>query len=139
MKTTLKAQAEIMLKTANLYCTEARVAIIRTLLQSSRPLTQDQIASKVGQRYDKVTIYRTLASLLEAGLVHKAFTGARTWQFELGRHCSERQCHPHFTCTQCGSTHCLTDLEPPLTQGPYHGFVIQRQQVHFEGLCPECV
>ena len=93
MKTTLKAQAEAMLKAADLYCTEARVAIIRILLQTSRPLTQDQIASKVGQRYDKVTIYRTLASLLEAGLVHKAFTGARTWQFELGRHCSDRQCH----------------------------------------------
>jgi Fur family ferric uptake transcriptional regulator len=139
MKTTLKAQAEAMLKAANLYCTEARVAIIRTLLQTSRPLTQDQIAAKIAQHYDKVTIYRTLASLLEAGLVHKAFTGARIGQFELGRHCTEHQCHPHFTCTQCGSTHCLTDLELPLTQGPYHGFVIQRQQVHFEGLCPECV
>ncbi len=139
MKTTLKVQAQDMLRAAHLYCTEARVAILRALLQSHTPLTQDLIASKVGQRYDKVTIYRTLASLLEAGLVHKALTGARTGQFESGRHCSEHQCHPHFTCTRCGSTHCLIGLEPPLTQGPYKGFVIQRQRVHFEGLCPGCV
>jgi len=138
MKTTLKDQSQAMLKAAHLYCTEARVAILQALLHAQKPLTQDQIASKVGQRCDKVTIYRTLASLLAAGLVHKAFTGARTGQFELGRHCSEHQCHPHLTFTHCGSTHCLTDLEPPLARGHYKGFVIQRQQVHFEGLCPEC-
>ena len=139
MKTTFKAQAEDMLKAADLYCTEARLAIVRTLLRTDRPLTQDQIASKLGRPHDKVTIYRTLASLLEAGLVHKALTGAKTWQFELGDRCTEHQCHPHFTCTRCGSTHCLTELHPPLTQGPYKGFVIQRQQVLLEGLCPECV
>lgn len=139
MKTTLKVQAKTMLRAANLYCTAARIAILLVLLKAPRPLTQDQVAAKLGQRHDKVTIYRTLASLLGAGLVHKAFTGARTWQFELGRYCSEHQCHPHLTCTLCGSTHCLTDLEPPLTRGPHKGFVLQRQQVHFEGLCPECV
>jgi len=138
MKAPFTAQAEAMLKGVHLYCTAARVAIVRVLLRAPRPLTQDQIAAKVGQRYDKVTIYRTLASLLEAGLVHRALTGAKTWQFELGRHCSQHQCHPHFTCTRCGSTHCLTELQPPLTQRPYKGFVIQRQQVLLEGLCPEC-
>jgi Fur family ferric uptake transcriptional regulator len=138
VKTSLKVQAAEMLKASHLYCTTARVAILQVLLKAPQPLTQDQIASRLAVHHDKVTIYRTLASLLHAGLVHKALTGAKTWQFELGHRCTTHQCHPHFTCTRCGSTHCLTDLQPPLTQGPYRGFVIQRQQVLLEGLCPRC-
>jgi Fur family transcriptional regulator, ferric uptake regulator len=138
MKASIRAKATEMLKASRLYRTEARVAILAVLLKASRPITQEQIADELDPRHDKVTIYRTLASLLQAGLVHKALTGAKTWQFELGHRCTQHQCHPHFTCTHCGSTHCLPDLEPPLTRGPYRGFVIQRQQVLFEGLCPGC-
>ncbi len=138
MKAAIKARATEMLTSSRLYRTGARVAILGVLLKASRPLTQEQIADELDPRHDKVTVYRTLASLLRAGLVHKALTGAKTWQFELGHRCTEHQCHPHFTCTRCGSTHCLPDLEPPLTRGPYQGFVIQRQQVLLEGLCPRC-
>jgi Fur family transcriptional regulator, ferric uptake regulator len=138
VKAAIQTQAEQMLKASGLYRTRARVAILAVLLKASRPLTQEQIADGLHPRHDKVTIYRTLASLLRAGLVHRALTGGKTWQFELGHRCKEHQCHPHFTCTRCGSTHCLPDLEPPLTRGPYQGFVIERQQILFEGLCPQC-
>lgn len=132
-------QARTMLKAARLYCTPGRVAILNVLLKAGKPLSQDQVARRCGPgRFDKVTIYRTLASLLEVGLVHKVFVDKRARHYELAHNCTERQCHPHFTCTSCGDTHCLTEISLPMAQSPYKGFIIHRQQVRLEGLCPGC-
>ena len=135
----LDTQARRMLKTAKLYCTRGRVAILKVLIEAARPLSQDQIARlSANDRFDKVTIYRTLESLLRVGLVHKAFVDKRAQHFELAHNCTERQCHPHFTCTSCGDTHCLTEISLPLAKTPHRGFIIHRQQVSLEGLCPMC-
>ena len=146
-------KARQILKGARLYCTEARVAILQVLMQAARPLRQDQIAERVASEeaavrgrntlnartvLNKVTIYRTLESLIEAGLVHRAFTYGRAWYFELADHCTEHQCHPHFTCTNCGVTTCLMDVLLPMAKVSQKGFVVNRQQVRLEGLCPTC-
>ena len=166
MTTLPQEKARQMLKDTGLYCTEARVAILQVLMQAARPLRQDQIAERVaglgsptqnsasgvpfqpairgrdaldtGNALNKVTVYRTLESLIDVGLVHRAFTYQRAWYFELADHCTEHQCHPHFTCTQCGVTTCLTDILLPMAKVSQKGFVVNRQQVRLEGLCPAC-
>ena len=135
---TLDLQARDMLKTAGLYCTRARLGVIKALLQMNRPTNQEQITHTLDEPFDRVTIYRTLDSLVRADLVHKVFLEERACHYELAHHCSKTQCHPRFTCTQCGQTHCLTDLKLPLAHSPHKGFVIQRQQVRLAGLCPQC-
>ena len=132
------AQARDMLKSPGLYCTKARLGVIKALLHANRPITQEQVTQALDDTFDRVTIYRTLDSLTRADLVHKVFLEERACHYELAHHCSESQCHPHFTCSQCGQTHCLTDLTIPLAHSPHHGFLIQRQQVRLEGLCPTC-
>lgn len=132
-------RARRMLKKARLYCTKARVAILKVLMETVGPLSQDQISGQLESRtLNRVTVYRTLESLAEAGLVHRAFIENRAWHFELADHCTEHQCHPHFTCTRCGVTQCMTDITLPMAVIPRKGFVITRQQVRLEGLCPAC-
>jgi len=132
-------QARKTLKAAKLYRTGCRIALLKVLLKSDKPLNQEQIAQRLGKkRFDKVTIYRTLESFCEAGLVHKVFMDKRALHFESAQDCSENQCHPHFTCTSCGVTHCLTTMTLPMAKSPPKGFVIRRQQVRLEGLCPAC-
>jgi len=139
MKYDTDLKIRTMLKAAKLYCTEGRVSILKVLMKADEPLRQEQIARRLGKKsFDKVTIYRTLESLLKVGLVHKAFMGKRAWHFELADNCTESQCHPHFTCTHCGSTHCLTEISLPMADSPHKGFIIHRQQVRLEGLCPAC-
>lgn len=133
------SQIRDVLKTAKLYCTEVRIAILKLLMKTDKPLSQDQIAQQLGNKhFDKVTIYRTLESLLKVGLVHKAYIEKRACHYELSNNCTESQCHPHFTCRSCGSTHCLREISLPMAKSPYKGFIIQRQQVRLEGLCPAC-
>ena len=130
--------AKALLKDAGLYCTGARIAVMETLAAAKHPLSQDQIAQAMDAQPDKVTIYRTLTSLMKANLVHRAYVDERAAYYELAHHCSAQQCHPHFTCTQCGKTHCLTDLKIPMARSPHRGFIVQRQQVRLEGICPAC-
>jgi len=139
-KSNLEIKAREMLKAAKLYCTAGRVMILKVLMEAGKPLSQDQIAQRSEKKhFDKVTIYRTLESLLGVGLVHKVFIDKRAWHFELSHNCTESQCHPHFTCTSCGDTTCLTGVTLPMAKSPHKGFVIHRQQVRLEGLCPACV
>ena len=138
-KSDLEIEARRMLKKTKLYCTESRLTILKVLAEAGKPLSQDQIARRSGKKhFDKVTIYRTLESLLRVGLVHKAFEEKRATHFELANNCTEHQCHPHLTCSSCGDTHCLTQISLPMTKSPHQGFVIHRQQVRLEGLCPKC-
>jgi Fur family transcriptional regulator, ferric uptake regulator len=131
--------ARQMLHTARLYCTRARTAVLAVLIRASGPLRQDQIAEQMAiSETNKVTIYRTLESLIKAGLVHRVFMETRACHFELANHCTETQCHPHFTCRNCGATHCLPGMSLPMAQSPYKGFVISHQEVRLEGLCPSC-
>jgi len=139
MKTKLDLQARKILKAAKLYCTDCRAAVLKVLIKAGRPLTQEEIAQRLGKRQlDKVTIYRTLGSLFKVGMIHRAFVDERAQHFELADNCSESQCHPHFTCTSCGVTHCLTEMSLPMAKSPYKGFIIHHQEVRLEGLCPAC-
>ena len=140
VKTAKKEEkARQLLEAVKLRQTSQRIAVLTTLMNSSKPLTQDQITDRLGQKApNKVTIYRVLEKLFDAGLVHRAFLSQRTWHYELSHNFSEKQCHPHFRFTDCGDTHWLTEVTLPMAASPNNGFVFQRQQVRLEGICPKC-
>lgn len=130
---------EDMLRRAGLRRTRQRARILEVLSDSGRPVSREEIAQAMGSAPpNKVTIYRVLERLAEKGLVHRAFVRERTWYFELADRCTDEQCHPHFTCTDCGDMHCLPETSLPLAKSPRAGFVISHQRVQLEGLCPKC-
>ena len=134
----MKQKAVELLNSVNLRQTQPRVAILKILLKSDAPITQEQIAEQIGDAApNKTTIYRTLMHLVEKDLVHKAYLEERTWHFELAHQCGEHQCHPHFTCSTCQQTQCLPEVTIPLVQLP-KGYFMQRQQVRVEGICSNC-
>jgi len=139
MKSQIKEKVDRLLSSAKMKRTGPRRTILGALLGANRPQTADEIISIIGKAGpNKVTVYRTLESLAEAGLVHRAFVDERSRYFEMADRCTMIQCHPHFVCTDCGQTRCLPEVSVPLATNPPAGFIICRQQVRLEGLCPEC-
>ena len=127
-----------LLRSVHLRQTGPRLAILNVLLSAKAPLAREQITEQIGaDAPNKTTIYRTLTHLVEKNLVHQAYLEDRTWHFELAHQCGKHQCHPHFTCHQCRKTQCLTGVKSPLVELP-EGFVMQRQQIHIEGICEKC-
>lgn len=127
------------LKSFKMRRTDARITILDVLSGAGKPQSAEQIALKLGSKGpDKVTIYRTLESFVKAGFVHKAFLEAREWHFELADRCIAGRCHPHFVCNGCGQTRCLPETPNPVVKVKNKGFVVHRQQIKLEGLCPSC-
>ncbi len=140
MKAGLRQKIDALLTSVKLRKTGPRIAVLKAVLKEGKPVTVRRIIARLGANSpDKVTIYRTLESLVERGIVHKAFLRDKTWHFEPASDCTPNQCHPHFTCVSCGTTHCLRQVRPRLVKSPHEKFVIHRQRVQLEGLCPGCI
>jgi Fur family ferric uptake transcriptional regulator len=132
-------KAAKLLKNAGFNVTKAQILVIQELLKAKRPLSRKELVQELGRNCpDKVTVYRIMEKFCAENLVHKAFLKGKAWKYELAHNCTEKQCHPHFTCVSCGETFCLTDLSLPLIKGLKKGFVFHRQQVKVDGLCPSC-
>ncbi len=139
MKIEMKEKTNKLLDSVKLKRTEPRRMILSVLLAAGRPQTAEEIISAIVKGCpNKVTVYRTLESLVDVGLVHRAFIDERSQHYELADKCTEHQCHPHFVCTDCGQTHCFTGVSVPMASNAPAGFIINRQQVRLEGLCPKC-
>ena len=139
MKTAASGKIEMLLSRAGLKKTRQRMDVLKVLVNAKRPLTAEQIGYRLGKEApNRVTIYRTIETFAESGLVHRAYIHDRSRYYELGEHCTDLQCHPHFTCTKCGSTRCMPGSTVGMVKGLGQGFVVHRQQVRIEGLCPRC-
>jgi Fur family transcriptional regulator, ferric uptake regulator len=139
MKIAIKEKIDVLLNSAKLKKTLPRRMVLEVLLNSSQPQTADEIVSSIGKSGpNRVTVYRILESIVEAGIVHRAFVEEGSQHFEMADKCSEHQCHPHFVCTDCGKTSCMHDVSVSMATSAPAGFVIQRQQVRLQGLCPKC-
>jgi Fe2+ or Zn2+ uptake regulation protein len=122
---------------SGLRVTKIRARVLGFLRRIHKPISHAEIMLAL-KSADKVTVYRTLAALADAGLVHRTFTGERTALYESADRCEKHSCHPHFTCRECGMTKCLTSAHVPLVKTAGKGFKLERQRVHIEGVCPSC-
>jgi len=112
---------------------------MRILLRARRPLSHQELMGRLGEAdVDRVTVYRTLHRLVEAGLLHEALVDGRQVLYETADRCHESHCHAHFTCRVCNRTYCLTEAKVTLVEGVGDGFIAERQKVLIEGRCPQC-
>lgn len=136
----IKARIRELLCGTGLRCTRARALVLEHLSARGRPQAHSEIAK--GRRtagLDRVTLYRTLSTLEEAGLVHRVQDHDGAWRFcahvRLAKGCPGN--HPHFQCTRCGRMQCLTAQALPWVSVPKDALVTGKQFLIY-GLCPKC-
>ena len=120
--------------------TQARRKILELLYKEACPLTAGEIFSlQKSKAADRVTIYRTLYTLAESGLVHQVQGLDGAWRFcahpPLKHGCPGN--HPHFLCRECGSMLCLTEQKLPWVMVPADLQVKGKQLVVY-GFCSSC-
>jgi len=77
--------------------TPTRVAIINIFTQNDKPINADFIYKKLKGNIDEATIYRTLTSFLESGILKKIDLRKSSSYFELNN-----DHHHHIVCMKCG-------------------------------------
>jgi Fur family ferric uptake transcriptional regulator len=101
-----------MLREAGLRSTEPRVAVLRWLSRSSSPVSHPELFESLAHEgFDRVTLYRNLVDLADAGLVRRTDHGDHVWRYELKTsEDGHEKTHAHFVCTDCGEVACLPDV-----------------------------
>lgn len=138
-KSNESAVADI-LRRNNLSSTESRRKILSLFLATPDALAHGDIEHKAGEKFDRVTVYRTLQTFVEKGIIHAIPTADNSVLYALCKDCAEghhHDDHVHFVCANCGSTICLDDVVSPKMNLP-EGYVAQNVQVVINGICKSC-
>lgn len=130
-----------ILKKNNLSVTEGRKVILNLFLQSGGAMAHADIEKGSGASFDRVTVYRTLQTFVEKGIVHQIPTTDNSVLYAL---CKDRceaghhhDNHVHFICEACQKTSCLDEVTVPKVKLPA-GFQPSHAEMVVHGVCKDC-
>jgi len=144
MKTVSPSKVEQRLEHLRLACrntgmrmTHQRMEIFREVAQTNEHPDAETIFRRVREKMPTVshdTVYRTLASLEEMGLVRRVETIAGRARYD-----ANPDRHHHFICSQCGS---ISDIylkkEPSLPEGIEKLGCAETLHIQVRGVCHDC-
>jgi Fur family transcriptional regulator, ferric uptake regulator len=134
-------QAHTLLKQYNLRHTDCREHIVDIFLQSTYALSHADVEEAIGESHDRVTVYRTLRTFLDKGLIHRVLDDLSFPKYALCKApCAVHEhhhAHVHFKCNQCGQTNCLEDVVIPTVVLPT-GYRPAETNLLINGVCINC-
>lgn len=93
------------------------------------------------EKAERTTLYRTLKTFEEKGIVHQIDDGTNVSKFALcepGCNCEiDQDLHLHFHCSQCDKTVCLTEHKIPHINLPA-GYIAEDANLVIKGICDSC-
>ena len=137
----MTTRVDDILRRNSLSVTESRKKILGLFLNLHGALAHGDIEKKAGEKFDRVTVYRTLQTFVEKGIIHTIPTTDNSIRYALCKNnCSEghhHDDHVHFICSSCGTTYCLDQVSVPPVQIP-KGFSAHDTNVVINGVCKNC-
>ena len=125
-----------ILKKNGLSVTEGRKKILDLFLDNDGAMAHADIERQTDAAFDRVTVYRTLQTFVDKGIIHQIPTTDNSILYalckdkcEAGHHHDE---HVHFICNIC-----LDDVTVPAVKLP-RGFKPAQAAMVVTGICAEC-
>lgn len=120
--------------------TAMRLLIFQYLLKNDVALSLSDIEEHFDTS-DRTTLYRTLKTFEEHGIVHQIDDGTGIAKYALCEsdcNCEiEQDLHLHFHCTKCNETVCLTEHKIPHISLP-EGYQAEDVNLVIKGICVKC-
>lgn len=121
--------------------TPVRRAVLQAVTGKGYALTGAEIEQEIGACTDRITLYRTLKSFEQQGLIHRVIDDTDVLRYAAcSIECSPSahfDNHVHFKCDSCGHTYCLSQVAIPPVQLP-GGFQAARKDYLLAGTCLHC-
>ncbi|MCE5250371.1 transcriptional repressor [bacterium] len=130
-----------LLRNRNIRATAKKVAILRAIIESGRPVNADELHARVSEviPLDLATVYRTLAVFHKSGLIREISDPTGVLYVEAAM--SGYPVHPHFRCLKCMKLYCLRECscdEAVSVRQVDEGFDVQEISVTLSGICKQC-
>jgi Fe2+ or Zn2+ uptake regulation protein len=137
MSSAIEKEVKI-LNDAKLRATTQRVALLRTLHRARKPQSAEALAKSVRGALDVATVYRTLNTFIETGLVRQVELATGRALFELaGEH------HHHVVCTTCNRIEdvhvCLPEEFTSKVRKAAGFALVSDHALEFFGTCKKCM
>jgi Fur family ferric uptake transcriptional regulator len=130
-----------ILKKNQLSVTAGRKKILELFLSSPGALAHADIEKNTDAAFDRVTVYRTLQTFVDKGIIHNIPTSDNSILYALCKdNCEEghhHDNHVHFICDSCNKTICLDDVTVPEVKLP-KGFRPNHAEMVVSGICDDC-
>lgn len=136
----MSAVTEQKLIQKNVNPTAMRILVMDLLLEQNCAISLSEIEKGLLPA-DRITIYRTIKTFEEKGLVHVINDGTGSPKYALCLdECSTSEhhdLHVHFYCISCKETSCLPDSKIPAVSLP-DGFSSLETELVVKGICKQC-
>lgn len=136
----MSSDLEKMLEAKNINPTAMRILVLDFLTHTTAAASLNDI-EKGMHPADRITLYRTLKTFREKGLVHSIDDGSGSAKYALCKsECSDshhHDLHVHFYCTSCKETFCLEKSAIPQVNLPSM-FIVEEMNLLVKGICNLC-
>ncbi|MFK7773788.1 MAG: Fur family transcriptional regulator [Saprospiraceae bacterium] len=119
--------------------TPMRQLLLEFFLKKSKILGLSEL-EKVFPKSDRITIYRTLKTFEEKGIIHSVPNGNAEMKYALCQDCqvaNHSDYHPHFYCSKCEELSCLESVFIPSVELP-KDYSFEKIEMKIHGVCPKC-
>jgi Fur family ferric uptake transcriptional regulator len=128
-----------ILRKSGFKATSARIAILGTLKKAKKPMSAQAIFEVLAGDLDRATVYRSVKSLKEKGIIVPIDLRHNHVHYELANLAE----HHHLICIQCGKVedvhHCgLEEMQTKVLRSSKHFAKITEHALEFYGLCKKC-
>jgi Fur family transcriptional regulator, ferric uptake regulator len=136
----MELNADKMLKQHHLKVTSFRSEVVQLFLNSTFALPISEIEARLDNP-DRITLYRTIKSFEDKGILHKITDGSSSPRYALCvDNCTEHAHadeHVHFHCQKCDNTFCLDTVIIPHITLPA-GYAYENANMTVNGICNNC-
>lgn len=133
-------EIEETLESKGIRPTAMRILIYKYMVEKEIVLALTDIENAF-IKSDRTTLYRTLKTFEENGIVHQIDDGTGTAKYAIcEEHCNcelEQDLHLHFHCNSCDETVCLTEHKIPHINLP-EGYKAKDVNLVVKGICDKC-
>ena len=137
---TMNQELEATLTEKGISPTAMRILVLEFLLKQTTAISLLDL-EKAFTHSDRTTLYRTLKTFEEKGLVHEIKDGTETTKYalcaEACRTGSHYDLHLHFYCYSCKQTFCLPKYQVPDVSVP-KSFQLKELNLIAKGICGSC-
>jgi len=138
--------ARELLARSGVAATANRELVARALSAAGCPVTPQELLDRLGDRMNRVTLYRILDLFVARGVATRHNAGERAFRYCLRTGLTGHGGHAHFTCVRCGHTQCLdsrsldADMAAFLAHLAQSGAMrVDTAELRFGGVCEDCL
>ena len=140
MENLSRDEAKQRIREAGLRATAPRVAVLRLLNATDRPLSHTEVVHAIGSHdWDQATLYRNLVKLVDVELARVASKVGGVARYEARSKSDGPHLHPHFSCRTCGSVECLPQAKLSGRVDHRWNQSLETSELQLIGECPDCL